>query len=142
MRVNAPEIPPGHAAVPAATVPSKRRVQNRFPVSLSIAKIWLEGAAIVESGVKMFTPDVTTPALSDTPCRTGLSSVVFHWSSNPGCRPSPGFGETSRRSAPGSDARGGGWLMVSGEMLTSFRIQDERCASPYAVGHSVGLPRP
>jgi hypothetical protein len=118
MRVNAPEIPPGHAAVPAASVPSKRRVQNKFPVSLSTAKIWLEGAAIVESGVKMFTPDVTTPALSETPCRAGLSSVVFHCSSNPGR------------------------LMVSGEMLTSFRIQDECCASPYAVGHSVGLPRP
>jgi hypothetical protein len=106
IRVSVPDIPPGHAAVPAASVPSKRRVQNRFPVSLSTAKIWLEGAAIVESGVKMFTPDVTTPALSETPCRAGLSSVVFHCSSNPG------------------------WLMVSGEMLTSFRIQDECCASP------------
>ena len=106
MRVNVPEIPPGHAAVPAASVPSKRRVQNRFPVSLSTAKIWLEGAAIVESGVKMFTADVTTPGLSETPCRTGLSSLVFHCSSNPG------------------------WLMVSGEMLTSVRIHDVCCASP------------
>ena len=75
-------------------------------MSLSTAKIWLEGAAIVESGVKIFTPDVTTPAPSETPCRTGLSSVVFHCSSNPG------------------------WLIVSGEMLTSFRIQDVCCASP------------
>jgi hypothetical protein len=38
MRVNDPEIPPGHSAVPAASAPSKPRVQNRFPVSLSIAK--------------------------------------------------------------------------------------------------------
>jgi hypothetical protein len=105
IRVNDPEMPPGHSAVPAASAPSKRRVQNRFPVSLSIAKTWLEGAAIVESGVKMFTPDVTTPALSETPCRTGLSSVVFHCSSNPGS------------------------LNVCGEMLTSLRIQDVRCAS-------------
>jgi hypothetical protein len=142
IRVNVPEIPPGHADVPAASGPSKRRVQNRFPVSLSTAKIWLEGAAIVESGVKIFTPDVTTPAPSETPCRTGLSSLVFHCSSNPGCPPSPGFAETSRSSAPGSSARGGGWLMVSGEMLTSLRIHDVCCASPYAVGHSVGLPRP
>jgi hypothetical protein len=118
IRVNVPEIPPGHAVVPPASVPSKRRVQNRFPVSLSTAKIWLEGAAIVESGVKIFTPDVTTPAARETPCRTGLSSVVFHCSSNP--------------------AR----LMVSGEMLASFRIHDVCCASPYAVGHSAGLPRP
>ena len=106
IRVNVPEMPPGHAAVPAASVPSKRRVQNRFPVSLSTAKTWLEGAPIIESGVKMFTPDVITPAPSETPCRTGLSSVVFHCSSNPG------------------------WLMVSGEMFTSFRIHDVCCASP------------
>ena len=130
IRVNVPEMPPGHAAVPAASAPSKRRVQNKFPVSLSSAKTWLDGAPIIDKGVKMFTPDVITPAPSETPCRTGLSSVVFHCSSNPGCPPSPGFGETSRRSAPGSDARGGGWLMVSSEMLTSFRIQDECCASP------------
>ena len=51
IRVNVPEMPPGHAAVPAASVPSKRRVQNRFPVSLSTAKTWLEGAPIIESGV-------------------------------------------------------------------------------------------
>ena len=100
IRVNVPEVPPGHAAVPDAGAPSKRRVQNRFPVSLSTAKIWLEGAAIVESGVKIFTPDVTIPAPSETPCRTGLSSVVCHCSSNPGM------------------------LMVSGEMLTSLRIHD------------------
>ena len=106
IRVNAPEIPPGHAAVPAGSVPSNRRVQNRFPVSLSTAKIWLEGAAIVESGVKIFTPDVTTPAFSETPSRTGLSSVVFHCSSNPG------------------------WLMVSREMFTSFRSHEVCCASP------------
>jgi hypothetical protein len=106
VRVNVPEIPPGHTAVPAASVPSNRRVQNRFPVSLSTAKTWLEGAPMMESGVKMFTPDVTTPALSERPFRTGLSSVVFHCSSNPG------------------------WLMASGEMLTSFRIQDVCCASP------------
>ena len=96
----------------------------------------------MESGVKMFTPEVITPGPSDTLCLAGLSSVVFHCSSNPGCPPSPGFGETSRRSAPGSDARGGGWLIVSTEMLTSFRIHDVRCASALAVGHSVGLPRP
>ena len=84
MRVNVPEMPPGHAAVPAASVPSKRRVQNRFPVSLSTAKTWLEGAPMMESGVKIFTPDATTPAPNETPCRTGLSSVVFHCSSNPG----------------------------------------------------------
>ena len=106
IRVNAPEIPPGHAALPGASVPSKRRVQKRFPVSLSTAKISLDGAAIVESGVKIFTPDVTTPWLSETPCRTGLSSVVFHCSSNPG------------------------WLMVSIEMCASFRIQEVCCASP------------
>jgi hypothetical protein len=106
IRVNVPEMPPGHAAVPAASVPAKWRVQNRFPVSLSIAKIWLDGAAIVERGVKMFTPDATTPGLSETPWRTGLSSFVVHCSSNPGL------------------------LIVSGEMLTSFRIQDECCASP------------
>ena len=125
IRVNAPEIPPGHAAVPAASVPSKRRDQNRFPVSLSRAKTWLDGAAMVESGVKIFTPDVTTPAPSETPCRTGVSSVVFHCSSNP-----PGFGETSRDSARGSDKRGDGWLMVSGEMFTSVRTHDVCCASP------------
>jgi hypothetical protein len=73
---------------------------------LSTAKIRLDGAAIVERGVKMFTPDVITPEASATPCRAGLSSVVFHCSSNPG--------------PP----------MVSGEMLTSFRIQDVCCASP------------
>ena len=106
IRVNVPEMPPGHAAVPAARVPSKRRVQNTFPVSLSSAKTWLEGAPIIESGVKMFTPDVITPAPNATPCRTGLSSVVFHCSSNPG------------------------WLMVSGEMLTSVRIHEVCCASP------------
>jgi hypothetical protein len=106
IRVNVPEMPPGHAAVPAARFPSKRRVQKRFPVSLSRAKTWLDGAPIVESGVKMLTPDATTPAPSVTPCRTGLSSVVFHCNSNPG------------------------WLMVSGEMLTSFRIHDVCCASP------------
>jgi hypothetical protein len=106
IRVNIPEMPPGHAAVPAASVPSKRRVQNKFPVSLSSAKTWFEGAPIIESGVKMFTPDVITPAPSETPCRTGLSSVVFHWSSNPGR------------------------LMVSGEMLTSVRIHEVCCASP------------
>jgi hypothetical protein len=105
MRVNDPEIPPGHSAVPAARAPSKPRVQKRFPVSLSIAKIWLDGAAIVESGVKMFTPDVMTPGPSETPCLAGLSSVVFHCSSNPG------------------------WFIVSGEMFTSFRIHDVRCAS-------------
>jgi hypothetical protein len=38
----------------------------------------LEGAAIVEIGVKMFTPDVITPGPRETPCLTGLSSVVFH----------------------------------------------------------------
>ena len=106
MRVNDPEIPPGHSAVPAASAPSKPRVQKRFPVSLSIAKTWLDGAAIVESGVKMFTPDVITPGPSETPCLMGLWSVVFHCSSNPG------------------------WLIVSGEMFTSFRIHDVRCASP------------
>lgn len=106
IRVNVPEIPPGQAAVPGASVPSKRRVQNRFPVSLSIAKIWLDGAAIVESGVKIFTPDVITPAPNETPCRTGLSSAVFHCSSNPG------------------------WLIVSTEMFTSLRIHDVCCASP------------
>ena len=84
IRVNAPEIPSGHAAVPAPSVPPKRRVQNRFPVSLSIAKIWLDGAAIVESGVKIFTPDVTTPGVNETPPRAGLWSVVVHCSSNPG----------------------------------------------------------
>jgi hypothetical protein len=83
-----------------------------------MAKTWLEGAAIVESGVKMFTPDVTTPGPSEMPCRAGLSSVVFHCSSNPAS------------------------LIVSGEMLTSVRIHDVRCASACAVGHSVGLPRP
>ena len=67
IRVNVPEMPPGHAAVPAASVPSNRRVQNRFPVSLSTAKIWLEGAAIMDSGVKMFTPDVITPEVSEMP---------------------------------------------------------------------------
>jgi hypothetical protein len=70
-----------------------------------MAKTWLEGAAIVESGVKMFTPDVTTPGPSETPCRTGLSSLVFHCRSNPGCP------------------------MLSGEILTSLRIHDVRCAS-------------
>jgi hypothetical protein len=67
IRVNVPEIPPGHAALPAASVPSKRRVQNRLPVSLSTAKIWLEGAPTMESGVKIFTPDATTPAPNETP---------------------------------------------------------------------------
>ena len=67
IRVIAPKIPPGHSAVPAASAPSNRRVQNRFPVSLSTAKIWLEGAAIMESGVKMFTPDVITPEVSEMP---------------------------------------------------------------------------
>jgi hypothetical protein len=61
---------------------------------------------MVESGVKMFTPELTTPALSETPCLSGVSRVVFHCSSNPG------------------------FPTVSGEMLTSFRIQDECCASP------------
>jgi hypothetical protein len=60
----------------------------------------------VESGVKILTPDATTPAPSDAPCRTGLSSVVFHCSSNPGR------------------------LMVSAEMLTSVGIHDVCCASP------------
>ena len=72
----------------------------------------------MESGVKMFTPEVITPGPSDTPCLAGLSSVVFHCSPNPG------------------------WVIVSTEMLTSFRIQDVRCASALAVGHSVGFPRP
>ncbi len=98
IRVNVPEMPPGHAAVPAASVPSKRRVQNRFPVSLSTAKTWLEGAPIIESGVKMFTPDVITPAPSETPCRTGLSSVVFHCSSNPSAAGSWSRVRCSRRS--------------------------------------------
>jgi hypothetical protein len=82
-----------------------------------MAKTWLDGAAIVESGVKMFTPEVITPGPSETPCLMGLSSMVFHCSSNPD------------------------WLIVSGEMLTSVRIHDVRCASAEAVGHSVGLPR-
>jgi hypothetical protein len=99
-------MPPGHAAVPGGSVPSKRRVQNRFPVSLSTAKIWFEGAAIVESGVNRFTPEVTTPEPSEMPCRTGLSSVDVHCSSKPG------------------------WPMLSTEMCASFRIQDVCCASP------------
>ena len=61
---------------------------------------------MMESGVKIFTPDVTTPAPSETPCRTGLSSLVFHCSSNPG------------------------WLIVSTAMFTSLRIHDVCCASP------------
>src|SRR5690349_4439912 len=108
-------MPPGHAAVPAGSCPSKCRDQKTLPVSLSIAKTRFAGPATVESGVKRVTPGLTTPWVSEIPWRAGLSSLVFHCSANPGR------------------------LMDSIEMLVSVRTQEERWASPYAVGHGPGL---
>lgn len=117
-RVGAPERPPGHAVVEAGRVPSKRRVQKTLPVSLSMAKNRLPGPATDEIGVKMLTAGVTTPDVSDSAGRPAISSFDLHCSAKPGR------------------------LMLSSEMLMSFRTHDVCCASPYAVGQSFGLPRP